>query len=252
MAAKQYGTHKLSGTIGDVTYSQTKTGFKARQKTKVNMTERMSGLQFQSWRDQLSEFGIIAGEAKIFRNAFVDLNWNIKNKSLVQQTVQLMNVIRKTDSVNLRGQRRPSAGDLNLLIGFDFTGSSSIDQAINGGYTSSFDRATGEASATIHQMVPSQRLSAPPQATHFMFTLAASSINFDTEEISRVMVSSSKFLIDEELLPETVLSETLPANSTDPVILVLKLEYFSEINGHSYPLMNNASISSTVIRVDQG
>jgi len=251
MAAKQFGTHRLSGTVGDVTYSQTKSGFKARQRTKVNMADRMTGQQFQSWRDQLSEFGMVAGEAKLFRNAFVDLNWNIKNKSLVQQTVQLMNEIRKTDTVNPRGQRHPSAGDLSLLTGFDFTGSGSIDHAINGGYSSSFNRLTGVAVATIQQMIPRQRLSAPAQATHFMLTLAASSVNFDTEEISKVMVSTPKLLIDDEVLPETVLTETLPANRTVPVILVLKLEYFSELNGHFYPLISNASINSTVIRVDQ-
>lgn len=104
----------------------------------------------------------------------------------------------------------------------------------------------------IRQMIPGQRLSAPAQATHFMLTLAASSVNFETEEISKVMVSTPRLLIDDEVLPETVLTETLPANSTDPVILVLKLEYFSELNGHFYPLISNASINSTVIRVDQG
>ena len=76
--------------------------------------------------------------------------------------------------------------------------------------------------------------------------------NFETGEISKVMVSTEKLWIDNEVLPETVLTETLPANSTDPVVIALKLEYFTEINGHYYPLMSTASINSTVIRVDQG
>ncbi|MDZ4072953.1 MAG: hypothetical protein U1C70_14115 [Sediminibacterium sp.] len=252
MAAKQFGTHRLSGTVGDVTYSHTKSGFKARQKSKVNMAERQSGQQFQAWRDHTSEFGIMTTEARIFRNAFTDLNWNIKNKSLIQQTVKLMNEIRKTDTTNLRGQRRASFGDLSMLEGFDFTGSGSIDTAINGGYSSAFNRLTGVVIATIQQMIPKQRLNVPPNATHFMFTLAAAALNFETEEVSKVLVSTQKLLIDDEVLAETVLTETLPANSTDPVVIALKLEYFTEINEHFYPLMSNSSINSTVIRVDQG
>lgn len=251
MAAKQFGTHKLSGTVGDVTYSHTKSGFKARQKSKVNIAERQSGAQFQAWRDHTSEFGMMTKEAKIFRLAFTDLNWNVKNKSLVQQTTKLMNEIRKTDSTNLRGQRRASFGDLSLLTGFDFTGNGSIDLALNGGYTAVFNRLTGELTATIHEMIPNQRLTTPAKASHFVLTLGAASINFDTEEIHKVQISSPKLLLDDEVLAAMTLTETLPPNSTDPVIIALKLEFYNEVNGHFYPVMNNSAINSTVIGVDQ-
>jgi hypothetical protein len=34
MAAKQFGTHRLSGTVGDVTYAQTKKGFTLEKEQK--------------------------------------------------------------------------------------------------------------------------------------------------------------------------------------------------------------------------
>jgi len=251
MAAKQFGTHKLSGTLGDITYSHTKSGFKAREKTRVNMADRMYAPQYQAWRDHSAEFRIIAKEARIFRKAFMELNWNIKNKSLLQQTIQLMNEIRKTDSTNPRGQRRASAGELHLLTGFDFTGISNISNAMMENYEAAFNRTTGEATTTIKSMIPKRCLNAPAKATHFILTLAAAAINFETEAINRMMVSTPRLLVDHEILPATTLTITLPPNGTDTVLLVLKLEYETEINGIFYPLMNNMDISSTVILVDQ-
>jgi hypothetical protein len=251
MAAKQYGTHSLSGTLGDVTYSQTKAGFRAKQRTRVNMTERMTGAKFQAWRDHTSEFGLVLKEAKILRNAFMDLNWNVDNKSLVQQTVQIMNKIRKTDAVNERGQRRPSTGDLSLLKDFDFSGISNVNQIIKGGFTTTFDRSTGVALVTIKEMVPKELLSAPATASHFMLTLAVASVNFETGEVNKRMISTPKLLIDGNTLPETVLTETHPAIGTDPVIIVLKMEYYSHVNGKFLSIMGNADISSTIIHVDQ-
>lgn len=252
MAAKQFGTHRLTGTVGDVTYAQTKKGFIARERTKVNMEERKTAQNFQSWRDHTAEFGVMIKEAKAFRSAFTDLNWNVKNKGLVQQTMKMMNQVRKTDSVSLRGQRRASKGDLSLLSGFDFTGNGSIETALNGGYTASFDRATGEVQVVVEAMIAGQRLATPPNATHYMVSLAAAAINFETESISKALVSSAKILISQDLVPATSLTASLPNNSTDPVFIALKLEYFTEVNGNTYPVMNNASISSTVIGVDQG
>lgn len=251
MAAKQFGTHQLSGTLGGITYSHTKSGFKAREKTRVNMADRLYGPQYQAWRDHSSEFRIIAKEARIFRKAFMDLNWNIKNKTLLQQTIQLMNIIRKTDSINPRGQRRASAGDLNLLTGFDFTGISNISNAMMENYAASFNRTTGEATTTIKPMIPKRCLNAPAKATHFILTLAAAAINFETESISKMMVSTPKLLIDHEALPATILTATLAPNVTDTVLLVLKLEYETEINGTFYPIISNTDISSTVVLVEQ-
>lgn len=252
MAAKQFGTHRLTGTVGDVTYAQTKRGFIARERTKVNMAERKTAQNFQSWRDHTAEFGIMIKEAKTFRSAFTDLNWNVKNKGIVQQTMKLMNQIRKTDTVSLRGQRCASKGDLSLLTGFDFTGNGSIETALNGGYTASFDRVTGEVQVVVDEMIAGQRLAAPPNATHYMISLAAASINFETDSINKALVSSAKILISQDLVPATTLTAPLPPNSTDPVFIALKLEYFNELNGNTYPVMSNASINSTVISVDQG
>lgn len=251
MAAKQFGTHRLSGTVGDVTYAQTKKGFTARERTKVNLAERMTAQNFQSWRDHTAEFGVMIKEAKTFRSAFTDLNWNVKNKGLVQQTMKLMNQIRKTDTVSLRGQRRASKGDLSLLMGFDFTGNGSIETALNGGYTASFDRITGEVQVVIDAMIAGQRLAAPSSATHYMVSLAAAAINFESESISKAMVSTEKILINQDLVPATTLNAPLPPNSTDTVFIALKLEYFTELNGSTYPVMSNSSINSTVIGVDQ-
>lgn len=75
--------------------------------------------------------------------------------------------------------------------------------------------------------------------------------NFETEAINKLMVSTPKLQIDHETLPETVLTVTLPPNGTDTVLLVLKLEYETKINGIFYPLISNTDISSTVILVDQ-
>lgn len=252
MAAKQFGTHRLSGTVGDVTYSHTKKGFKARQRTPVSMSERMSAQNFQAWRDHTTEFGNVTKEARILRSAFTELNWNITNKSLLQQAVKQMNVIRKTDTISPRGQRLASNGDLSLLIGFDFTGNGSIDHALSGGFSSSFDRVTGVGSVTIGEMIPKQRLGAPPNATHFLLSLGLSSINFQTEEIVKKLATTAKLPLNEDPLAAIILSETVEANSTDPVFIALKLEYFTELNGHFYPIMSNTFMNCTVIDVDQG
>lgn len=238
--AKQTGIIKLKGTIGDISFYKTSDGHLARAKGGVEGSRIANDPAFQRTRENGSEFGRAGKGGKVLRNAIRILLQNAKDKRVVSRlTTDLLKVV-KTDAVNERGQRTIQDGNLDLLLNFEFNIKAKLGSTLFAAFSNSFDRVTGEATVNIPPFAPTVRIAAPSGTTHYKVVMGAAELDFANE--------TSVFMNDETaILPYDSadtsaidLSASLPANSTLPVVQVLGVEFYQEVNGEMYPLKNGA------------
>ena len=248
--AKQAGIIKLKGTIGGISFYKTSDGHLAREKGGVDKNRIQNDPAFQRTRENGSEFGRAGKGGKVLRNAIRVLLQNAKDKRVVSRLTKTLVAVTKTDIVNDRGERTLQDGDLNLLENFEFNLNGKLGATLFAAYTKAFDRVTGESTLNIGVFSPIVRIAAPSGTTHFKIVMGASELDFINE--------TSTFENDETaILPYTAadtaaiaLSATVTANSLLPVVQVLGVEFYQEVNGQMYALKNGAYNALSVVIVD--
>ena len=118
-------------------------------------------------------------------------------------------------------------------------------------FTKAFDRVTGEATLDLAAFSPTVRIAAPAGTTHFKVVMGASELDFENE--------ISTFENDETTIsPYTAadtaaiaLTATITANSTLPVVQVLGVEFYQEVNGQMYSLKNGTYNALSVTIIDK-
>ena len=248
--AKQTGIIKLKGTIGGISFYKTSDGHLAREKGGVDKNRIQNDPAFQRTRENGSEFGRAGKGGKVLRNAIRVLLQNAKDKRVVSRLTKSLVAITKTDTTNERGSRTLQDGNLSLLEGFEFNLNGKLGATLFAAYTKTFDRVTGDATLDLAAFSPTIRIAAPAGTTHFKIVMGASELDFVNE--------TSTFENDETaILPYSAantaaiaLSATITANSTLPVVQVLGIEFYQEVNGQMYALKNGAYNALSVVTID--
>jgi len=248
--AKQTGIIKLKGTIGGISFYKTADGHLAREKGGVDKNRIQNDPAFQRTRENGSEFGRAGKGGKVLRNAIRVLLQNAKDKRVVSRLTKTLVAVTKTDVVNERGSRTLQDGNLSLLEGFEFNLNGKLGATLFAAYTKAFDRVSGNATLDLVAFSPTVRIAAPAGTTHFKVVMGASELDFVNE--------TSTFESDETaILPYTAantaavaLSATITANSTLPVVQVLGVEFYQEVNGQMYALKNGAYNALSVVTID--
>ncbi len=248
--AKQTGIIKLKGTIGGIFFYKTSDGHLAREKGGVDANRIANDPAFQRTRENGSEFGRAGKGGKLLRNAIRVLLQNAKDKRVVSRLTKTLVAITKTDTTNIRGLRTLQDGDLSLLENFEFNLNGKLGSTLFAAFTKAFDRVSGEATLSLTAFSPVVRIAAPAGTTHFKVVMGATELDFANE--------TSTFENDETaILPYTAvdtapidLTAALTANSTLPVVQVLGIEFYQEVNGQMYALKNGAYNALAVVTVD--
>ena len=247
--AKQTGIIKLKGTIGGISFYKTSDGHLAREKGGVDASRIANDPAFQRTRENGSEFGRAGKGGKLLRNAIRILLQNAKDKRVVSRlTTELLKIV-KTDTINARGLRTLEDGKLRLLKGFEFNANGKLGATLFSAFTSTFDRAAGDAAVNIGSFAPSIRIAAPAGTTHFKLVMGAAELDFAKE--TSVFESDATAVMSYDSDPTAVidLSASVTATSTLPVVQLLGIEFFQEVNGDMYPLKNGAYNALAVIDV---
>jgi len=248
--ARQTGIIKLKGTLGDISFYKSSDGHLARTKGGVDKNRIANDPAFQRTRENGSEFGRAGKGGKVLRNAIRILLQNAKDKRVVSRLTKDLLAIVKTDTTNERGLRTIQDGNLSLLENFEFNLNGKLGSTLYAAFTNAFDRVSGDATLNLTPFSPTVRIAAPTGTTHFKVVMGASELDFANE--------TSTFENDETaILPYTVpdtaaiaLTASLTANSTLPVIQVLGIEFYQEVNGQMYELKNGAYNALSVVIVD--
>ena len=249
--AKQTGIIKLKGTIGGISFYKTADGHLAREKGGVDKNRIQNDPAFQRTRENGSEFGRAGKGGKVLRNAIRVLLQNAKDKRVVSRLTKSLVSITKTDTTNERGLRTLQDGDLSLLEGFEFNLNGKLGATLFAAFTKAFDRVSGDATLDLVAFSPTVRIAAPSGTTHFKVVMGTAELDFVNE--------TSTFENDETaILPYTAantaaiaLTATVTANSTLPVVQVLGIEFYQEVNGQMYSLKNGTYNALSVTIVDK-
>ena len=248
--AKQTGIIKLKGTIGGISFYKTSDGHLAREKGGVDKKRIQNDPAFQRTRENGSEFGRAGKGGKVLRNAIRVLLQNAKDKRVVSRLTKTLVAITKTDTTNDRGLRTLQDGNLSLLENFEFNLNGKLGGTLFAAFTKAFDRVSGEATLNIAAFSPTIRIAAPTGTTHFKVVMAAAELDFVNETSTFENDATAILPYSAADTAPIVLTASITANSTLPVVQVLGIEFYQEVNGQMYALKNGAYNALSAITID--
>lgn len=248
--ARQKGIIKLKGTIGDISFYKTTDGHLAREKGGVEKDRIMNDPAFQRTRENGSEFGRAGKGGKLIRNAIRPLLQNAKDKRVTSRLTKDLVAVVKSDPINERGERTIQDGYIGLITGFDFNIRGKLGTTLFAPFEVAFDRTGGDVRADLAAFSPIVRIAAPGGTTHFKIVMGAAELDFVNESFVFEMDDSGILPYSAPDTTPTNLATALTPNSTLPVLQVLGVEFYQEVNGEMYPLKNGAFNALAVVLTD--
>jgi hypothetical protein len=248
--AKQKSIIKLEGTIGDITFVKTKDGYLAKEKTSMNGQRIASDPAFQRTRENNAEFGRAGKAGKLLRNALRSQLKDVSDNRMVSRLTSEMIRVLQADAVNERGQRNVLEGDLSLLTGFDFNIQGKLSTTFYARYAATIDRTAGDLTVFIPPFIPAHMVAAPSGTTHFRILAAGAAVDFGGGGYESDAQESVVLPWNATATLGITLTCSVPGGSTDPLFLLLGIEFLQEVNSGYYPLKNGAHNAMAVVAVD--
>lgn len=250
--ARLKGILKFKGTMGDITFYKTRDGYVAREKGGVDKKRMATDPAFQRTRENGSEFGRAGKATKLLRVALRPLLINAADDRLTSRLTKEMMKVIQMDQVSERGLRNVIDGEAELLTGFEFNLYGKFDSSFYPPYEATIDRVSGDHTFEVQPFVPQNLIAAPVGTTHFKVVTAALEVDFEANTF--VLVPSSTEILPWDTVETAVISQTntVAANSTKPLFMVVGIEYYQDINGVFYPLKNGSYNSLKILKVDSG
>lgn len=242
---------KLKGTIDNITFYKSKYGYIARKKSSLTAERIANDSCFQRTRENGAEFGRAANAGKLLRTSIKGMLQNIAdNKMINRLTKQMMKVIH-SDLYSLRGDRNVNDGDIGVLEGFDFNSGGHLCSTIYAPFTTTVDRVAGTMITNIPSYIPTLMITAPKGSTHYKIISAGVDIDFN-KAVYITDSGSSDHLVWNSIASDSLeLINSVTANSINPLLLVLGIEFFQYVNGSFYPLNNAGYNSLCIVKVNR-
>jgi hypothetical protein len=247
---KQKGTHRIKGSMGELTYYKDQDGFKVKEKSEIEKSRIQNDPNFELTRQNGAEFGQAAKSGKLIRMAFRTLLLNTADSRVTSRMTQLAKTVLNTDTTSARGARIVTKGNLELLEGFEFNIKSPLSTCFVAVYSIAADRAAGTLTVSIPSFVPVNKIVSPTGATHCRIVAGGAAIDF----VNSTIDSDDKEVYAEIKLDATAtqaitLQHTVTANTTLPLFVALGIEFFQELNGTLNPMKNGGFNSLTLVKV---
>ncbi|HKO77748.1 MAG TPA: hypothetical protein VJU52_11040 [Flavobacterium sp.] len=174
---------------------------------------------------------------------------NSSDSRMVSRLTQVMMKVIQADATNERGLRNVIDGEAELLRGFDFNITGKLSTTLFAPFTGGIDRVTGAITVDLESFIPANMIAAPGGTTHFKIISAGAEIDFEAETF--VTANSETAILPWDSNPTAVISHlnTVTANSTKPLFLVLGIEFYQGVNGRMYPLKNGAFNPASLVQV---
>lgn len=205
---------------------------------------------FERTRENMAEFTRAGKAAKFMRIIFRELMINAKDKITQSRLLKVFSRIMATDLTSGRGARLISKGEISQLVGFNFNERAGFRDLFYRHYDASFDRVTGQVTVNIPGYRPNIMVEGAKGCTHYTFSLAAATVDFDRETFEYVSQFTPEMAWDDNPVPPSSLTVTLPANSTQTVLVALGVEFFQRRGGKYYVLKSGEHNAATIALVD--
>jgi hypothetical protein len=248
--ARQSGLIKLNGTLGGITFYKTQDGHLAREKGGVEASRIATDPNFQRTRENGAEFGAAGKAGKLLRTSLRTILQNSADNRMVGRLTSEMVKVIQADLTNPRGQRNVIDGEAELLEGFEFNIKGKLGNALYAPYTATINRTAGTLEVALASFVPYTMIAAPSGTTHFKIETAGAEVDFENETFVVDENASAIIAWDTVATAAITLTNTVTANSTKPLFLVLGIEFYQEVNGQMYPLKNGVYNPLAIVKVD--
>lgn len=250
--AKQKSLIKLQGSIGDLTFVKGRGGYFARERSGIDGKRIASDPAFARTRENNAEFGRAGRAGKTLRTALrLQLSHLPKNNVVARVTQRLMRVL-KTDPESVRGARQVEKGDAFLLQGFEFNVQAPLSATLFAPYSVVIDRTSGSLEVAVASFIPQEQLVAPQGATHYKLFSAATVLDFLNDDYETQPQESAILPWDTVSTSEVQLTHQVTADNPHPMLLLLGVVFYQELNGQYYTLKNGANNAMAIVGVSQG
>ncbi|MFO7672658.1 MAG: hypothetical protein R6V74_03010 [Lutibacter sp.] len=231
---------KLEGTLDGLTFYKSQDGYLVRTKGGISKSRMLKDPAFKRTRENFQQFGLNAKAGTLLRDAVGPMLSKAKDSKLSSRMLKLMNEIKNFDSTSVRGQRSvylglETAAGKQLLKGFDFNARAHLQSVLNANFF--VDTTTGVL--VIPDFISQEQLSATENATHVSFRTAFVNLNFNTRLFNSSYSQEVILPIDLSASTITLTPDGVPAGDGIQFHLLL-IEFYQEINGVQYPLLNGA------------
>lgn len=245
--ARQKGIIKFDGTLDDITFYKTQDGYLAKTKSGVSAERIASDPAFARTRENGEEFASAASAGKLFRDTVRSMMLEAADGRVTSRLTQGMTQLKNADTTSPRGQRNVGValavpGVAGNLVGFNFNINAILGSILF--KPISVNMVTGVIS--IPGLVPVNDIAFPPAATHITLSGAFALIDFATYNGQIEYTNSQNLPIDGTSTNVTLTPAAVPAG-TGTKILLLKLEFFQEVNAIQYSLKNGAYNALAVV-----
>ena len=247
--AVQKSILKIEGTVGGLTFYKSGGVHLVKEKGGVSADKIANDPNFARTRENNEEFGSAGTAGKTLRDALRIVMLTASDKLVTSRVTSLMHNAMKVDTTSIRGKRTPAIGltfdeGKALLKGFNFNANALLGTVL---YKSLFvDVASGTVS--IAGLIPSTDIAAPAGASHVSFTSALVNVNFETGE-SDIKLSPVTNMIIDGTMTDINLSPTEIPQGSGLNLVLLKVEFFQEVNSVQYPLKNGAYNALAIVDV---
>jgi hypothetical protein len=239
---------KIEGTLDQLTFYKTQDGHLVKTKGGVSKSRIQNDPNFARTRENGSEFGYAAMAGKLMRDSLRSFIITASDNRVTSRLTQVMSQIRNYDTTSPRGERNAAVGLADpaakaLLQGFEFNNRSILGSVLLTPYTVN----TASGVITIPNLTPINDIAVFPGATHISLSGAFANIDF-LNGLSDVKFTNIVNIIIDGSGNTQTLTPTVPTGSGVKFIL-LKIEYFQEVNGVQYSLKNGAFNALSIISV---
>ena len=250
--AKQKGIIKLEGSIGDISFYKGRDGnFMARTKGGISADRIKNDPAFERTRENGQEFGKAGKAGKLLRTAFREIIKNNKDSRMSNRLTQEMMKVIRADTTNLRGERVVLPDHIRLIKGFDFNETAKLSTVMSLPFTLAVNRTEGSVSLVFPAFVPANSIVMPGGATHARLILGTSEIDFTIGTYLTTSAQSSMVLISGEEQAQITLDCEITETGTLPLLIVLGVEFYQEVNGQQYPLRNGTFNALSIVETNE-
>jgi hypothetical protein len=247
--AEQKGHLPVKGRLGNLSFYKTRDGYLIKDKGGIDKNRIASDPKFQRTRENGAEFGRAGKAGKLLRNAVKAVSQGSSDGRAVSRLTKQMMAVLKTDAVSRRGERSVVNGDIEVLQGFQFNINAVLDATFFAPFAAAIDRVTGTLSVDIDAFVPERAVAKPEGATHFQIISAGAEVDFEGSVYVSANSSSAELPWDNVATAAISLENVVTANSTNPLFLLLGIEFYQEVNGEMYSLRNGGFNSLAIVMV---
>jgi hypothetical protein len=227
----------------------------AKKKTaKVNRRRVLTDPVFEMTRQNNAEFTRACKANRLLRRAFKLAMHNKADRYVSGRLTKTMFMILQSDSVNDRGERRVTKGELNILEGFNFNRDTSLQNVVRAPYSVTINNDVSLATISFPLFMPKAMIETPSGANACMLTGIAASLNLEEETFPVDPVQTDVFDIRRHSRePLQLQLPIIEHKSTHSIIIAIGIDFFHETRGRYQPVekMHNAMAVVKVYHLTQ-